>query len=121
MKLNPDCIRDVLLFVEEHTDLKHHVSISRDKAESLIPGYNAEEIMYHVEQCNLSGFFQRATHDILGNISISYLSPKGHEFLDNIRPVPVWDKIKSKGTSSIPIMIQLAKDFALAYFQGTLQ
>lgn len=121
MKLNPDCIRDVLLFVEEHTDLNHHVTISRENSELLIPGYSAEEIMYHAEQCNLSGFFQRATHNILGNISISYLSPKGHEFLDNIRPVPVWEKIKAKGVASIPIMIQLAKEFALAYFQGTLQ
>lgn len=121
MRLNPDCIRDVLLFVEEHTDLRKHVTISRDNAEILIPGYSSDEIMYHVEQCNLSGFFQRATHDILGNISISYLSPKGHEFLDNIRPVPVWNRVKSKGIASIPIMFQLAKDFALAYFQGTLQ
>lgn len=121
MKLNPDCIRDILLFVEKHTDLNHHVTISRNKAESLIPGYSAEEIMYHAEQCKLSGFFQRATHDITGNISISYLSPEGHEFLENIKPVPVWEKIKSKTTASIPVIAQLAKDFALAYFQGNLQ
>ena len=121
MKLNPDCIRDILLYVEEHTDLNHNVVISYSKTKPIFPKYSPEEIMYHVEQCNLSGFFRSASRDILGNINISYLSPKGHEFLDNIRPVPVWKKIKAKGAASIPIMIQLAKDFALAYFQGNLQ
>lgn len=118
MKLNPDCVRDILLFVEEHTDLKHHVKISESKP--CISGYSSDEIMYHVEQCRLSGFFQRTSHNIIGDIYISYLSPEGHEFLENIRPVPVWQKIKSKGISSLPAIIQLAKDFALAYFQGTL-
>ena len=121
MKLNPDCIRDVLLFVEKHTDLKRHVTFSERQSEAMLPGYSSAEIMYHVEQCYLSGFFQRATHDMVGSITISYLSPIGHEFLENIKPIPIWKKIKAKGIASIPAIVQIAKDLTLAYLQGNLR
>ena len=63
--------------------------------------------------------FQLATEDKgikTGFVNYCY----GHEFLANIRTDTVWNKLKATGTTSLPILFNLAKDFALAYFQGRI-
>ena len=65
MKLNPDCVRDILLAVEEGCDIGRGVSIPGPNYSRLQP-YNESEVLYHVRQCDLSGFLYQAKTDLLG-------------------------------------------------------
>lgn len=54
MKLNPDCIRDILMFVENETTLYDPVEISPEDIPEFFNSYSSEEVMYHIKQCELT-------------------------------------------------------------------
>ena len=123
MRLNPDCIRDVLIAVEENTDTQNVFSFSSAmQFKPPLDKYDYNTILYHIRQCNLAGLLINLREYDCGDSGIIVdLSPSGHEFLANTRTGNVWNKLKEKGIASIPFLLQFAKDFALAYYQGTLQ
>ena len=48
MKLNPDCIRDILFVVEEYSTYSNDVT--EDKLyEKLVPKYSQEELLYQCQ------------------------------------------------------------------------
>lgn len=57
MKLNPDCIRDILLVVEKQTDFNNLASFTNREDFEQLPMYSPNEIMYHIRQCDHSGLF----------------------------------------------------------------
>lgn len=57
MKLNPDCIRDILLVVEEIPDINHRWRFDEETIPELFPNYSFDEVMYHIRQCQLNNFF----------------------------------------------------------------
>lgn len=98
MKLNPDCIRDILLVVEEIPDINHRWRFDEETIPELFPNYSFDEVMYHIRQCQLNNFFFQATINITGtSCVVSDLSPEGHEFLANIRNDSFYNKVKSIG------------------------
>lgn len=118
MKLNVDCIRDILITVEDNTDFHTVFNYRKENTYPHLSDYSHEEIIYHILQCKMSDLLVDVHFcDDGDSIYISDLSPAGHEFLANSRTKNVWKKIKAAGATSLPIVINLAKDFALAYFQ----
>ena len=120
MKLNPNCIRDILIAVEEHSDFHHQTEYKEESPFNSLSAYSHEEIIYNIRQCEDSGliydvhYYSGGTHT-----DIRDLSPKGHEFLANIRNDSVWKKALSKGIgASLPILIELTKEFAFKQFLG---
>lgn len=95
MKLNPDCIRDVLLVVESETTATHKVSYPAEIFNELDEKYTPEVVLYHVIQCMDYGYFREAK--ILGKMGISIpdFAPKGHKFLANIRKGNIWNGVKA--------------------------
>ena len=124
MKLNPDCIRDILFYVEGNTDLNKHVTFKSESPIKQLDNYSTEEILYHVKQCELSGFFERTTRNLVGDCTISYLSPAGHQFLSNIRSDNVWNDVKeiSKkvGSNSLQAIVQIATSVITTIIQHQL-
>ena len=57
MQLNPDCIRDILISVEEKTSLNDPIRFDPGKIPSTLTQYPDDVILYHVKQCELSGLF----------------------------------------------------------------
>lgn len=59
-----------------------------------------------------------------GIVSISQLTLRGHDLLDNIRPEPVWSKTKSVlqkvGDFSLSIMSQVAGETMAAYTKSMM-
>lgn len=117
MKLNPDCIRDILLCVEEKGFDK---SIQFSEIIASLNQYEEETILYHIRQCDCNKFFTKVSYYECGKVGIIFdLTPKAHEFLANIRSDTMWSKIKDKalkfGDISLPILQQAAailiKDF----------
>lgn len=114
MRLNPDCIRDILLSVEDTTgfgkymrfDSVHHKDYPR------IINYDFEIVMYHIEQCEESGFLTKVSWFMGPGCLIYNLSPQGHEFLANIRAETNWSKTKevaSKiGSFSLDVLTTIA-------------
>lgn len=96
MKLNPDCIRDILISVELNTDSQKHLlyPAELDKCPDL-SNYSDNEIRYHLNQCARSNLIYAQKEDLAGNIRIIDLTPGGHEFLANMRSDTVWNKTKN--------------------------
>lgn len=120
MKLNPNCIRDILITVEENSDFIHQTEYRKGTCFKHFQDYSHEEIIYHIKQCELSGLIYDVHYYDAGScILIRDLSPIGHEFLTNIRNDAVWKKLLIKGMgASLPILIEMAKAYAMNYFLG---
>lgn len=114
MKLNPDLIRDILLTVEEHCGFNHYLEIKINKKPfKRLFNYSHEEILYHVEQCKLNDFFSQVHYYDGGEcIDIFYLTPKGHEFIENIRNEDNWKQTKQCankiGSFSLDVLSKIA-------------
>ncbi len=116
MRLNMDCIRDILLTVEELSGFRSliHFPDVKPQADHL-RAYSDEELLYHVRQCEQSGLLFGVKY--FGNsIIVQDLLPAGHSFLSNIRPVSTWQKVKEiasdVGATALDITVDIASRVA---------
>ena len=112
MKLNPDCIRDVLMTIEDATDFSHFVTFDKASDFERLKTYSDDEVRYHIKYCDLSGLLFGVKWMLRGSCLIQYLSPSGHEFLENIRSDTNWNRVKETskkvGSQSISVLAQIA-------------
>lgn len=114
MRLNPDCIRDVLLTVENNTDYSKSWYFNKENLlEKPLCNYSSDEVIYHISQCYKAGLIDGCKfYD--GGIAgtVGDLSPSGHQFLADIRSDSVWNNVKevSKkvGSNSLQAISQIA-------------
>ena len=107
MKLNHDCIRDVMIYIEENCIYEDDdrgnrsihsrvfYEITHDK--KLSARYTEDEIIHVVAQLYFEDMFiATMTPETLNfrQVEVDSLSFKGHEFLDNIKDDTVWKKAK---------------------------
>ena len=119
MKLNPDCIRDILLFVEENVNNDFIlVTDTNYKNYDRIAKYSFEEFEYHTNQIGMSGFLSRFKNDIPRAFMFHMLSPTGHEFLENIRTEENWHQTKTAaknvGSFSLSVLNNIATNIISA-------
>ena len=120
MKLNPDCIRDILLAVEELSDYDRSVSDSELSKSKFLISYSENEILYHVRQLTWSKMLQQA--DFYGEgFDILDLSPHGHEFLNNIRSDDNWNKTKDFSGKIGSFAISTLQSVALSIMSISIQ
>lgn len=116
MKLNPDCIRDILLVIESLPDMKHYYRFDSETIPTLFPSYSIMEVQYHIRQCDLNGFLFNVSHFQNGDYTVYDLTPSGHEFLANIRNDTFFQKVKDigkdLGLSSLKDITQIATSCA---------
>ena len=126
MRLNPDCIRDILFYVEENAGysemIPFYTNLERFNIK-LKNDYPADVILYHLELCEEYGYLAIYSHT-MGAINVKRLSVSGHEFLENIRQDTNWNKTKevakSAGSTSIEILSNIASNLAVAYISKHL-
>lgn len=111
MKLNFDCIRDILLCIEEHTGLRKMCSfidtglddrmeqigkilLPQDYQKELLNVYSNEEIIYHLNYCIEAKLISEFNQSTLYQIIICDLTPDGHSFLNDIRDNKIWSGVK---------------------------
>ena len=68
MRLSPDCVRDILLVVENETTATHRTAYPSKEFDTLDEKYNPDVVLYHVIQCMEYGYFRDAEH--LGHMGI---------------------------------------------------
>lgn len=111
MRLNPDCIRDILLTVEEKTGFPAIIEYPDDMQVPRLDNYSEDEILYHLSQCEQSNLIDRLDFHSDGCI-IYGLTPSGHRFIEDIRSDTTWNKTKeiSKniGSSSLDVLKQIS-------------
>ncbi|NME91568.1 DUF2513 domain-containing protein [Bacillus velezensis] len=113
MKLNRDCMRDVLLTVEEEVGFKDSVSIQTLHTFPRLKEYELVDIFYCVEKLTEARFVKGITYK--GGPNVSELTFEGHEFIASIRDDDVWSKTKNElgkvGGATVPIIVELATSF----------
>lgn len=121
MKLNPDCIRGILLTVEEKCDFDTPWEYKRNNFESEhLAEYSHAEIIYHIKQAENSALIENVHYyDGGADVIICDLTPAGHEFLANTRTESLWKKVTVKAAgASLPILLEIAKETAMNHFLG---
>ena len=119
MRLNPDCIRDILFYIEDSTDYQLWTSFPRNTRDfniQLKNNYPSNEILYHLELCEEYGYIVTPDKQPMSEIQVKRLSVSGHEFLENIRQDTNWNKTKevakNAGSTSIEILSNIASNLA---------
>lgn len=119
MKLNYDCVRSVLLAVEKAEMIDENLSLTPLKVFELfdgLPEYKDNEILYTVDKLKEAGYINATIQFAAGHYIdgfISSITYSGHEYLDNIRDLKVWRKVKSvlakAGAITLPLISQAAQ------------
>lgn len=92
MKLDYECIRDLLLVIEATTTYNDCFTLSNDEK---LKNYSLDNLQYHLRQCNLAGFLYQYIEYMDGDISVTDLSFQGHDFLNAIRTDKIWSSTKN--------------------------
>ena len=117
MKLNPDCIRDILFYLEENLQITPDLEFEEISLFNLPQylDYSIQELANALLVLREAGFIE--TMIDFGNNQITLLDVyrityDGYQFIESIRPEPVWSKVKSVGKNvgsfSISTITQIA-------------
>lgn len=122
MKLNNDCIRDILVSVES-LDFGESWIIT-DLSEKL-PDYTEDQLEYHCIQLVNAGFLEASVYTPLGSPTyirqINDLTYQGHQFLADIRSEDTWNKTKSIAKSVGSESLHAIKDIAAGIVTSAIQ
>lgn len=94
MRLNHECVRDVLLHIEENLPYGYYMNFSDVK----LKDYSQEELLYTADKLLEAGLVtgtrRNSITESFPDIRITSLTWEGHQFLDNIRDDGVWKNTK---------------------------
>ena len=116
MKLNPDCIRDILITVES---VEYGSAYTLPRLSEKLPQYSPEELNYHCLKLIEADFIEGDSMDVAKSytpqISRIYdLTFSGHQFLANVRSDNIWNGVKSVGLKigsvSLEALTQIASN-----------
>ena len=113
MQRNMDLIRELLLKLEALPMRPGEImSITPDAEEVAVPGYNPDQIDYHLSQISKAGLIDEAGARPMIGIGFRCLTPAGHDFLDSIRDPETWAKTKKLAEGAGGFTIAILKDLA---------
>ena len=127
MKLNPDCVRDVLVAIEELQIVNERGYLDRLRltdllTSPLVSAYREGDITYSVKQLSDCGFIQAASVRRMRSEGwlIEDITPAGHEFLQNTRDCTVWAQAKEKAKSAGSFALGVLSAAAASIISGRL-
>ncbi|MEH6891884.1 DUF2513 domain-containing protein [Bacillus sp. JJ864] len=118
MKLNQDCVRDLLLELEEKLTINDHFLLPHFNNLDTVSKHGFDDTFYSfsklLEASYLNGSYKYASGELF-HLSVDSISWNGHQFLDTIRDNEIWSKTKnavgSLSSASISIMSSLATSY----------
>ena len=127
MKLNYDCMRDVLIELEKNLKIDDRLVFSDLEFDNIskmdsLSKYSNQDIYYSIYIMDEIGFIDGeiifADGGIPHTVSVSNIRYPGHEFLQTIKSDTVWNTVKSKikpvTDLSIPIIAEVAKSLIIS-------
>lgn len=134
MKLDMDCMRDVMLKIELMQDIsvdeESNVSFEPlwiDALYEVLSQYAKKDIFYALHNLDQAGYV--STNIVSGDDSamgyaINYITYEGHNFLDKIRDPKAWKYIKTAGSAignfSLSVINQIANGVTTAVIDSYL-
>ena len=110
MKLIHDCVRDVMLFLEDNLTYEEYLYTKKIKLNK----YKTDDILYTLDKLSEAGFITTTGKTMDDdNFYVTSITYNGHQFLDNIRDNTIWKKSLKKvsnfvGSASIEIISSVA-------------
>ncbi len=133
MKLNHDCIRKVLLLLEDMCNISMNNDTYCWKSANIsdlcdaLPDFDRKDIFYSLFNLEQAGFIDVLSQYADGGVyvySVNYITFTGHEYLANIKNDNNWKKTKEIGSKvgalSLNIISKIAEGVATAYFKKEL-
>lgn len=94
MKLNHECVRDLLLYIEENLNYNDELEVNNLK----LNNYSVEELLYTSQKLAEAGYINCDNSIYIDDeypiVFINSISYKGHQFLDTVRDNQVWTNTK---------------------------
>lgn len=122
MKLNHDCIRDILMSIES---MKYGEVWTIDNLLSLLHNYPKETLQYHCVKLYEAGLIDAVTvHTIRSPEQVARikdLTYEGHQFLADIRSDTTWNKTKEIARNIGVDSLHALKDIAISVVTSTIQ
>lgn len=115
MKLDPDCVRHILLAVES---CSYGECLNIESLHELLPQYTDKQLEYTCLMLEDGGYLdvtrvQLPRFPLPSVKSINSLTYQGHEFIANIRKESVWNGIKcvalKVGSTSLNSLVQISR------------
>ena len=111
MKLNLDCVREILISIEEYPE---PMELEINDFSKMLPQYGLKEIYYCCMRLYEGGYinFNDITDGDYHFTTVGDLTYSGHEFLENIKNNNTWSKTKNIalkiGSHSFDIITKIA-------------
>lgn len=123
MKLNSDCIRDILITVET---MDYGAVCTLPMLCEKLCNYSEEELNYHCLQLIDAGFLNAKAINTMGSTvpqvwRIFDLTFPSHQFLSDIRSETTWSKTKDIAKSVGSESLHALKDIAVGVVTSTIQ
>ena len=129
MKLNPDCMRDILFYLEEYLSISEELEFEEismyDLAQHL--DYPIQEIDNTLVILDETGYIisvRNDNDDRIADLDVYRITYDGYQFIETIRPEPVWEKVKSTGkhigSFSIDVITRVATTVLTSMINGYL-
>lgn len=94
MKLNHDCVRELMLILEDNLGLGEMIDISKVE----ITNFSENDILYAAIKLHEAAYISGSvSYNLSGNyrVLINGITWEGHKFLDTVRDNKVWSHTKS--------------------------
>lgn len=131
MKLNYDCIRSVLLYLEKAVTIDNDLKIVIVRVENIfeeLPKYENNEILYSLSKLNEAGYINAQLRFASGSFVDGYVSGityAGHDFLEKVRDNKTWTNVKSAlskvGSTGFMLIGEAAKALLLKRLGDVIQ
>lgn len=123
MKIDPECVRDILATIESIVDNANQCytcPIETFKEQNpALQKYSDNVVFYHFQQIWLSGYLYNGKIGCSGDISFMDLAPEGHDLLNKLRTSTPFTAVKKfvsiTGSASIQQMATIAADVLIKH------
>ena len=115
MKLNQDCVRSVMLFIENKSTFGSFLDLNDFLKAEELKNYKDEEIKYTLAKLSETNYLNKKVQFInneIAEFSTGSLTWEGHKFLDTIRDNKVWSKTKEITNKFASVSISMVEDIA---------
>ncbi len=122
LKLNYDCIRDLLLFIEGKLQYGFYIDVDSIQ----IKNYSQQEILYSADKLYEAGYISADKRIAIGGkgipqINIKSITWDGHQFLDNVRDNKVWENTKSILSNFSSVSIGIVNNVATQIISSVIE
>ena len=116
MKLNQECVRQIMLTIESDIPYNHYLTKYDLINNEHLSSFSEDEILYSILRLDEAGFIncdiQPADNIPIYNLILSSLTWSGHQFLDNVRDPEVWRKTKAVTSKLASVSLTLISNIA---------